>query len=119
MKLEQKEPTKSIKERTNDVAESLVDLSWMYGFPAEEKSLKVIANAIAKFCETIEVNHTDSLDPSPHDLGWVVPIKWLVEEIASRYSRFPAPIVWRKIYCTRFVPLDRREYGDISGSSEE
>src|SRR5579872_3027039 len=103
MKLEQKQPTPPLNERVLAVVTALETLTWMKGFPSGEnlpQQIKVIATAIAKFCQTVELNYRDEEDLSGTtlDLGWVNPLNWLVEEVASTFEWFPSPIRWRMVY---------------------
>ena len=127
MKLEQKQPTPPLIERVDSVLIALHRLTWMRGFPTGDnipQQLEVIATAIARFCQTVQVNHksdpeTSSTGSTTLDLGWVVPLEWLVSEVASTFEWFPPPIRWRMVYETRFVPLDKKTSSDLTGVVED
>jgi hypothetical protein len=128
VKIEQKQPTKTLDERTDEVLAEIKNLGWMPKFPQGDKQVTLVARCIAMFCETVEVNHVFHHDEFTEpeqlekdkamELGWVRPIDWLVEQVASTYFSFPAPIVWRTIYQTRFTPLDGRRASDLTGAAE-
>jgi hypothetical protein len=99
-----------------DVVAALSAIDWMPDFPAEERRMTVFARCIASFAQTVEVNHTNPEYPDPADLGWVNPLEWLVGEVAASCIRFPAPIIWRRLYEAKFQPLDGRTADQLSSN---
>jgi hypothetical protein len=85
------------------VEEMLALLGWMPKYRPTPKSLRVVATAVAAFVDDRRVQH--------EDLGEVVPLEWLIQEITATREFFPQPIVMRRIYETRFTPLDGRSSG--------
>ena len=115
MNLEQKEPTKDLKGRTADVLSILPQLKYMPRYPDDDKTLLFISGVLARFIQTVEVNHVGCPDPK-FDLGWVNPLNLLMQEVAATCTRFPPPIVMRKMYeALGFTPLD----GKTSSALEE
>ena len=113
MKLEQKEPTKDLAGRTIDVMEAMLSLNYMAKFPDNEKTLKFISGILAQFIQTVEVNHVGCPDPK-FDLGWVNPLHLLMQEVAATCTRFPPPIVMRKMYeALGFTPLDGKTASEL------
>lgn len=94
-----------LSEKEKTVLVALADLDWMQDFPPRADQLEKLARIYARFVETAEVEHAD--------LGRVSPLRWLVEQIESTLDRFPKPIQARRIYETRFAPLDQRSAGDL------
>jgi hypothetical protein len=117
--LEQRQPTKPLDERTIDILEKITVLSFLPKYPPNERDLKFMCRMLAMFIQTVEVNHTDPEDPQPTDLGWVNPLDWVIEQVAATFSSyFPAPIAWRRIYETRFTPLDGKSASDFEAVVE-
>jgi hypothetical protein len=118
-KLEQKQSTRTLEERTADVMEALSSLDWMPKYPPEMKHITLISRCIATFCQTVEVNHTHPEYPDdPEWLGWVNPLTWLVDQIASTHYSFPPPIIWRKAYERKFISLDGRTAEELIAAAE-
>jgi hypothetical protein len=122
MRLERREKTKCLKDRTDDVVKGLTKLRFMPKFPTEQDQLEFIAELIARFCETQDVN--DAKEPDEPEglkhLGWFNPLDWLVKEVGSTYTFFPTPIQFRKVYdkCCVF-PLDGKTAVDLENAVED
>ena len=113
-KLQQKQPTKPLADRTLDVLDAMSILEHMPNYPKTERAIRFTAGILAKFIETVEVNHFLPDEPDhPAALGWVNPLDWVVAEIGATFYSFPAPIKWREVYETRFTPLDGRRSADM------
>jgi hypothetical protein len=120
MTLERRQPTKPLKDRTEDVLRAIARLKWMRGYPTESDAIAVIAGAIAAFCETCDVNHKNERFPDPTlDLGWVNPLVWVVGQVAATFEFFPPPIRWRMIYEQRFETLDGKSSRDLLSAVED
>ncbi len=120
MPLEQREPTKSLDERTADVMKAIRVLRGVPRYPEDKDVVEFTARMLAQFIQTVEVNHTNPEFPRPDlDLGWVNPLSWIVEQVAQTCFSFPPPIKWRTIYETRFTPLDRKEAAAMQLAMEE
>jgi hypothetical protein len=119
MPLEQKQPTKSLDDRTVDILEKITVLSYLPKYPPEEKQLKFICRRLAAFVQTVDVNHSCPADPRPTDMGWVNPLDWLLDQVADTFSSyFPAPIAMRKIYEQYFTPLDGKTSSELESVIE-
>jgi hypothetical protein len=122
MKLERKQPLRSLEDRTTDVMKSIDSLSWMPKYPEKPEHLKLIASCIASFCDTGEINYTDfdpddptQTKPGPMAWGWQKPLDWTVKRVAETCYSFPPPIRWRQIYCegTPFWPVDGKTANNL------
>jgi hypothetical protein len=107
-------PSQSVIEA---VKSHLLKLKHMNGFPPDDGYLDLIAKAVASFSSVEEVDHsiTDESGKENHKMskGKVVPIEWLVEEIAKTCFKFPMPIAMRIMYEKWFPPLDGWESGEL------
>ena len=72
----------------------------MRGFPTPDH-FESVAKAYAKFVCVDEVTHSQ--------LGTVVPLAWLIDQIENKCEWFPAPVRARKMYGKYFLPMDRME----------
>lgn len=98
------------------------------GFPTNDKILDRHARLWAEFAST-EVYH---VKPNRDELRWLdaaqitkrmepymwkdglIPMEWLVKEVARSCEFFPAPIKARELYCKAgFTPLDKRHSDDM------
>ncbi len=122
MKLERKQPLKNLEERTMEVMEALDALSWMPKYPDKPEHLKLISKCIAQFCDTGEINYTDfdpddptQTTPGPMAWGWVKPLDWIIDRVASTCYSFPPPIRFRQIYVegTPFCPVDGKTANNL------
>lgn len=105
---------KTREQRADDILEILPKLKHLHGFPRAEDSLNAVAYALASFIETDTVHHFFPDEPdNPLALGYVVPLRWVVDQILQTCDRFPAPIRWRQMYEGRFEPLDHRFASDM------
>ncbi len=110
--MQNQQPTKSLAERTADVLTALGQIDHMKGFPREDKNLRFIARVLAKFIDTEEQEH-EALG------GRVIPLEWIVEEVAAHCEYFPPPIKWREMYQQYFQPLDGRSAYDMRALAED
>ncbi len=116
MPQEQRQPTRTPAERAEDIAEAVSVLENMPKYPAEGKQFQFFCRMLAKFMETVEVNHDDPEDPEwnkKHALGWVNPMDYTIEHVAEGCVFFPPLIQWRTIYCKWFKPLDGKFPADV------
>lgn len=107
---------KEVAARIPAVSTALLKLKHMRGFPAEREGFEAVVRAIARFCETTEIYH-GSVNPEftgPGDLGQVVPLDWLMDEILDSRAWFPAPVEMRALYETKFAPLDGRSAASLA-----
>lgn len=102
--------------------EALSSLSWMPKYPAKTDDLKFISRILATFVQTVEVNDWDPDDvewSQEHCLGWVNPLRWLMDEVSQTCQVFPVPIRFRKIYEQHFHPLDNRTANSLESVIED
>jgi len=81
----------------------LLDLSWMPGYPENDRQFSVLSKHYAEFVSIEKKTHGK--------LGEVIPADWLIDKISKTCARFPAPIQARMIYCKFFPPEDGLEPG--------
>ncbi len=122
MRLERREKTKPLDKRTEDVATALRKLRFMPRFPEDPDQLAFVAELIARFCETQDVNDVKEPD-EPDGLkhrGWFNPLEWLIKEVGSTYTFFPTPIQFRRVYDKGIVsPLDGKSALDLENAVED
>lgn len=76
------------KENTTLVIEKLSELAWLYGAPTKDREWYSVARAVMQFVEDEE-----KLD-------------WLIQRASGSFTRFPAPLLLRKMYCEYYPPAD-------------
>lgn len=113
--LKQKEPTKPLQERIVEIGKMMGSLGWMKGYPQEERHIAMICRCIANFAQTVGVQRVPENpdDPAPDADGWVYPAAWLFDRIGETCEWFPKPIQMRRIYETKFHPLDGKNSVDM------
>ena len=114
----EKIPTKPIEQREEDIAIALASLCWMPKYPTEEPSFKFFCRSLAKFIQTVDRCHWDFNDPEQewnqkYAMGWVNPLRWVVDQVGNSCEFFPPPVKWRAIYCSHFPPLDGVRPADL------
>ncbi len=120
MKREQREPTKPKAERSAAVFLAFRKLRHLRNFPQEQDNLEFLAACLGEFVETVEIKHGNPEYPDPgEDLGWVVPLDWLMVTVAQTFEFFPAPIKFRVVYEQKFCPLDGKGWRDLVSAVEE
>jgi len=120
-KLKQKEPTKSLDERTTDIMAAVQRLRYMPKFPTEPDQLQFLCGIWARFVQTVEVydwSDDPELQRPDWDLGWVNPLDWLIGKIAETCEFFPPPIKVRRLYGDHFRPLDGKYAEELTAVLE-
>jgi hypothetical protein len=102
--------------------DQLMRLSWMDGFPREEKAHAEIAKAMLGFlCDQPEVWEDQDV---PGVLGGkkvkiqdAIPVEetvdWLIARIVANCERFPPPAKMRKLYDSKWRVADRKAMRDV------
>ena len=112
----EKQPTKPLAQRIEDLEVALMSLSWMPKFPGEKQQFDFFCRVLAGFMQTQDRRHWSDSDPAWNEayaLGWVNPMKWTVDQVGTTCAFFPPPIKWREVYCSHFPPLDKKYPTDL------
>jgi hypothetical protein len=94
------------------IQKALSGLAWMPGFPSGTRQRAIVAGAVAAFADD-----RPQLSEQPGAAS-IVPLDWLITEIASSCVFFPKPIEMRRIYELQFSPLDGRSSSDLLSALE-
>jgi hypothetical protein len=95
----------STAENIKLVCSKIEELGFLFGAPKTAPEMRAIAKAICRLVRNETIDH--------EMLGKVNDLDWLVERITEGCSRFPTPIVMRKIYCAYFTAADGRQPSDV------
>lgn len=102
-------PKPKYKTDVANVQEALAMLIWMPSYPKGDDmapARKLIASAVAAFVDDRECDHAE--------LGKIVPLEWLIQEIATVCRFYPKPIEIRELYEQVWPPLDGRSSDDLA-----
>lgn len=83
-------------------------------FPKTGESLEYFTRRLLKIVWCLTTSEIPALKGVPHStLGDVRDDDWLIGEVADRFDRFPALIVWRRLHGEFLPPRDGREARDL------
>ena len=106
------QPTDSeVADLTEKVSTALADLS---GFPRTPQAVEYFIRRLLQIVWCRPTSEIPALRGVAHGiLGDVRDDDWIIGEVSDRFDRFPAPIVWRRLYGEFLPPRDGREIGDM------